>query len=100
VNVHAELLRTVDAAPAPARATDSRARSLAKALSYRLFATAVMAAVAWIITHRLAVAAAVAGADSILKTGLFYVHERLWARIGFGRSEDQAETPPPGSWLR
>ncbi len=66
-------------------AVDTRARSVAKALSYRLLATAVMAAIAWALTRRFAVAAAIAGIDSLVKTGLFYAHERLWARVGFGR---------------
>ncbi len=99
MNARAELLQPVDAPPErpreaahpiglrPAPAADTRARSLAKAVSYRLLATVVMAAIAWAITRRLAVAAAIAGADSLLKTGLFYAHERLWARVRFGRPD-------------
>jgi uncharacterized membrane protein len=75
MNARAELLEPAD----------NRARSLAKAVSYRLLATIVMAAVAWALTHRFAVAAALAGADSLFKTVLFYLHERLWTRIGVGR---------------
>lgn len=64
---------------------DTRARSLVKALSYRAVSLLLMTLVAWAITRRLDVAAAIGVGDALLKLGLFYAHERVWTRVRYGR---------------
>lgn len=64
---------------------ESRSRSLAKALSWRVTATAVTAMVVLVATGEFAYAAIVGGADALFKIWLFYLHERVWGRIKFGR---------------
>jgi len=62
---------------------------LAKAVSYRALSIVLMTLVAWLVTRELRLAAAIGLGDAFIKVGLFYVHERLWARIRFGQA------PPP-----
>lgn len=64
-------------------------RTMVKSLSWRMLATLITATVAWIITGRLRFAASIGVVDALLKFGVYYMHERAWNRIGYGR-----EKPP------
>ena len=65
---------------------ESRKRSILKALSWRLAAFFITAGVVLLITGHLELAAGVGLADTLIKVGAFYGHERLWNRIEFGRT--------------
>jgi uncharacterized membrane protein len=47
-------------------------------------------ATAWIITRRIEVAASIGAADTAAKIVAYYLHERMWLKIPFGRL-DKAE---------
>ncbi len=64
---------------------ESHSRTIAKALSWRFIATLITFTVAWIVTRELTFAAEIGLADTIIKLGAYYFHERLWIRIKFGR---------------
>jgi adenylylsulfate kinase len=64
---------------------DSHARSLFKAVTWRVGGLLVTTAVAWVLTRRMDIAAAIGLADSLVKVAAFYAHERLWLRISFGQ---------------
>ena len=64
---------------------DSRRRSIAKALSWRVVATLITGVVAWQLTGRLDIAIEIGMLDATLKLAVFYGHERIWQRSGFGR---------------
>jgi adenylylsulfate kinase len=64
---------------------ESHARTIAKALSWRFVATTITFTVAWLITRKLTFAAEIGIADTIIKLGAYYFHERLWIRIKFGK---------------
>ena len=66
---------------------DSRYRSIAKSASYRIVGSLTTAAITWAVSGRFDVAAAVGLGDSLLKVALFYLHERAWDRIRFGRNQ-------------
>jgi uncharacterized membrane protein len=66
---------------------DSHKRSLIKSLSYRLFGTGVTRVGAWLVTGELGDAVAVGVGDSAAKFFFFYLHERMWTRIEYGRLE-------------
>ena len=67
---------------------DSRARSIAKAVSYRLAGSAVTALLVFFLGgHNLVFSAGAGVADMILKIGLYFLHERMWNSIDFGRSK-------------
>ncbi len=63
---------------------DSHSRTIMKALSWRVIATCVTFTVALIITGELKFAAEIGLADTIIKLGAYYLHERTWMRVKFG----------------
>ena len=65
---------------------DSHSRSMAKALSWRGLAMTITAAVALAVTGKMHLAAAICVADAAIKVGMYYVHERIWNHVGFGRA--------------
>ncbi len=60
-------------------------RSIAKAISWRIIATAATIMIVFALTRKLELAAAAGAADVILKLILYYLHERLWGKIDFGK---------------
>lgn len=64
---------------------ESHARSIIKALSWRAGGLIVTVAVAYAITRSAGLAATVGLADTFVKIGVFYVHERIWLKVKFGR---------------
>ena len=71
-----------------------RKRHLAKAVSYRLFGSLATAVIAFAFTGRADIAAGVGVADTIVKIGLYYMHERMWYRIRWGVHPGEAEHLP------
>jgi len=65
---------------------ETRRRSIVKALSWRLCATLVTAAVALAVTGELATALEIGLFDTAIKLGVYYGHERLWLNISFGKA--------------
>ncbi len=64
---------------------ETKRRSLAKALSWRLFATMITATVALIITGKITVALEIGALDTSVKLLVYYGHERLWLHIPYGK---------------
>ena len=69
----------------PAHATPRR--SLAKTVSWRIFASLDTFVVTYLITGQLMWAGSIAGAEVGTKIALYYLHERGWAHIGWGFRE-------------
>ncbi len=65
---------------------ESHKRSIAKALTWRLMGSTATFFLAWGATRQLQMAAFIGAGDVLLKVGAFYVHERAWERIPFGRT--------------
>lgn len=65
---------------------ESLSRAVLKSLSYRVIGLTVTVLIAWLCTGRLEVAAAIGAADTAIKVGIYFLHERAWNRIGFGRA--------------
>ncbi len=64
---------------------ETHARSIIKAVSYRLMGSMVTFAVVLVATRKIDLAAGIGVLDTILKIGAFYFHERLWHKINFGK---------------
>ncbi len=60
-------------------------RTLAKTMSWRVTGTIVTMSASYIITGELSAAMSIGVLEFISKSVLFYIHERLWDRIKFGR---------------
>lgn len=65
--------------------TDLPRRSLAKAISWRITGTADTFVISWIITGEWALASGIALTEVITKIGLYWLHERVWNRVAWGR---------------
>ena len=66
---------------------ETHARSIAKAFSWRIMGTMATATLVFIFTKRLALSLAVGGFEFVSKIGLFWLHERMWDRLRFGKKE-------------
>ena len=67
------------------QARDTHSRSLVKAVSWRATATLITGGIVWAITGELAFAAVIGLADAAIKIGIYYLHERAWDGLSFGR---------------
>jgi uncharacterized membrane protein len=64
---------------------DSQARSIAKAFSYRILGSASTGLIVYGFTGRGSLSVGASLADIFIKIGVYFVHERIWDRISFGR---------------
>jgi uncharacterized membrane protein len=73
------------------RTMETKKRSLLKSVSYRLFASIVTATIVYLATGQLLLAAGLGALDSVVKILVFFLHERLWMLIPFGRIKHPLE---------
>ena len=66
----------------------TRARSLTKALSYRIWGTLSSFAVAYILTGDATLSGLIAFWETVVKVVIYYWHERAWNFIDWGRKVD------------
>ena len=66
---------------------ESSSRSFAKAISYRLLGSATTALVFFLLTGQTSLSLGAGALDMVAKIGLYFLHERLWNYIGFGRTK-------------
>ena len=65
--------------------SESRRRSVAKALTWRGVATIDTFLISYLVTHNVGWASAIAGIEVATKVFIYYLHERAWAFAGWGR---------------
>ena len=68
--------------PGPYR--ESHLRSILKAFSWRILATATTAAIAFFVTGEIDTALMIGGIEFFLKFAIYYVHERFWQLVPRG----------------
>ncbi len=61
-------------------------RSIVKAFSWRATGTLDTILVSWIISRRLTIALSIGFVELFTKIFLYYLHERMWDKIKFGRA--------------
>jgi uncharacterized membrane protein len=93
--LHERLWRLVKWAP------DSHARSLLKAVSWRFVGGFDTFLRSWLFTGRVEMALSITGAETITKIILYYLHERVWRMVAWGRLEARdapaVVQPAPGA---
>ena len=67
------------------RGAETHTRSVLKAISWRTLGTMDTFAISLIMTGRVAIAGTIAGLEIITKIVWYYLHERLWAAVTWGR---------------
>ena len=70
---------------------ETHGRSLAKALSWRILGTLATSVLVFLFTRELVLSLAVGGVEFVSKIGLFWLHERVWDRLQYGK---QMAGPP------
>jgi len=65
---------------------ETRSRSIAKALTWRIGGLVVTITVVWLVTGQVRLAASIGLADTLVKLLAYYIHERCWLKIRFGRA--------------
>jgi len=68
------------------RGFEDHRRSLSKAVSWRTMASLDTFVVSFIVTGRVGLAGSIAGAELVTKIALYYLHERIWAAVPWGRN--------------
>ena len=64
---------------------ETHVRSVAKAVSWRIVATLTTVLLVYVFTRNLVVSGGVGVSELLSKLLIYYVHERVWNAIGFGR---------------
>jgi uncharacterized membrane protein len=67
--------------------SDTHRRSVAKAISWRATGTADTFVISWLITGSVGLASGIAVTEVITKIMLYWLHERVWNRIQWGRDD-------------
>ncbi len=70
---------------------DSRIRSFVKGISWRVIATTTTMVVAYVLTGDIEVMLATGAIDVVAKLVFYYLHERAWGRLAWGRAVMRAE---------
>jgi uncharacterized membrane protein len=66
---------------------ETHVRSIAKAVSYRLLGSSVTGLILFAVTGKGTVSLIGGLADMVLKIAAYFIHERIWNHIDFGRSK-------------
>jgi uncharacterized membrane protein len=64
---------------------DTNKRSLVKTITWRLTGSGATFLIAYVMTGNLAIAGVIGLTQMIFNTVLYYVHERIWNKIKWGR---------------
>ena len=70
---------------------DSNARSIVKAVSYRLLGSTTTGLIFYVLTRKGGLSLGAGALDMVLKIAAYFVHERIWNHIEFGRSSKAPE---------
>ena len=78
----------------------NKTRSLAKAISWRILASADTFLISYIITGKLSWAGSITLLEIITKTVLYYLHERGWNKVTWGKQQFEFPTQvfPMDDW--
>ena len=65
--------------------TESPMRSVLKGITWRLLATFTTVVIAFCLTGEQGVALKIGALEFVAKLAIYYMHERVWVRIQFGK---------------
>ena len=76
---------------------DSKSRSLAKAVSWRLVAFIVLGTISYLFTGNWQETAFITVVYNVVQIFIYFVHERVWESLHWGRKRDVSHLPPAGT---
>jgi uncharacterized membrane protein len=69
---------------------EQKRRSILKAVSWRITGTIDTMILSWIITGKFTLALSIGAAELFTKILLYYLHERFWNKVSFGKNHPAA----------
>lgn len=69
--------------------SEKHSRSVVKALSWRATGTIDTIVVSYFVTGKVKLALSIGFVELFTKIGLYYVHERVWNKISFGKDKSK-----------
>ena len=66
---------------------ETNARSIAKAISYRLLGSISTALIVFVFSGNAKISAGIGALDVVTKLALYYLHERVWNYVPYGRGD-------------
>ncbi|MDH5438838.1 MAG: DUF2061 domain-containing protein [Candidatus Bathyarchaeota archaeon] len=70
---------------------ETHARSVVKAISWRIVATLTTVLLVFVFTRDFVISLGVGSLEFLLKILVYYLHERVWNVIQYGRKEPTSE---------
>lgn len=64
---------------------ETPSRSIAKAVSYRVLGSATTGLIVFVLTGKGSLSLGASFLDGVLKIGAYFLHERIWNHISYGR---------------
>lgn len=65
--------------------TETVVRSTAKTLSYRLLGSSVTFVISYVFTGEIIISASISATEFVLKPMMYWLHERVWNKVKWGR---------------
>ncbi len=66
---------------------ETQARSIAKAVSYRILGSATTGLIVFVLTGKATLSVGASILDVVLKIFAYFIHERIWNHINYGRAK-------------
>ena len=63
---------------------EKHSRALVKTVSYRAISTVFTATIVFLFVREIGTALTIGAVECVFKMCLYFIHERLWTRNGFG----------------
>ena len=76
---------------------ESKKRSIAKSITWRIFSFLTLTTIILVITRDPRIALGVGLAEAVGKTIIYYMHERWWSDVEWGRTKQENENDNKGS---
>ena len=70
---------------------ERKRRSILKAISWRIIGTLDTFLISFLITGKFKFAISISGIELLTKFSLYFMHERVWNRIKFGKEKHNLE---------
>jgi len=64
---------------------ERKRRSIVKTISWRLTGTADTIIISYFLTGSIKLAMSIGSIELVTKMGLYYVHERIWQKVSWGK---------------
>ena len=65
---------------------DTKKRTMAKTITWRITASLTTFLIAWILTGDILVGASIGGIEAVAKIFLYYFHERIWNNVSWEKN--------------